>query len=94
MNNLQSGSFFLLQMWIPLIRIHGFFFSQVALEVKNLPANAGDIRDVGSIPALGRSPGGEYDNPLCILAWRIPGQRSLEGYTPQGHRELDMTQVT
>ena len=33
-------------------------------EVKNLPANAGDVRDVDSIPGLGRSPGGGYDNPL------------------------------
>ena len=30
----------------------------VVLVVKNLPANAGDIRDPGSIPGLGRSPGG------------------------------------
>ena len=32
--------------------------------VKNLPANAGDTGDVGSIPRWGRSPGGENDNPL------------------------------
>ena len=32
--------------------------------VKSLPASAGDIRDMGSIPGLGRSPGGEYGNPL------------------------------
>ena len=32
--------------------------SQVAIVVKNLPASAGDIRDVGSIPGLGISPGG------------------------------------
>ena len=32
--------------------------------VKNPPASAGDIRDLGSIPALGRSPGGGHDNPL------------------------------
>ena len=38
--------------------------SQVALVVKHPPANAGDIRDMGSIPGLGRSPGGRYDNPL------------------------------
>ena len=38
--------------------------SQVALVIKNLPANAEDIRDVGSIPALGRSPGGGNGNPL------------------------------
>ena len=38
--------------------------SQVVLVVKNLPANAGDIRDVGSIPGSGRSPGGEHGSPL------------------------------
>ena len=32
--------------------------------VKNPPANVGDIRDVGSIPGLGRSPGGGNGNPL------------------------------
>ena len=32
--------------------------------VKNLPANAGDARDVGSFPGLGRSPGGGHGNPL------------------------------
>ena len=31
---------------------------------KNPPANAGDIRDMGSIPRLGRSPGGGHGNPL------------------------------
>ena len=35
----------------------------MALAVKNQPANAGDIRDVGSIPGLGRSPGGGHGNP-------------------------------
>ena len=38
--------------------------SQGVLEVKNLLANAGDIRDLGSIPGLGRSPGGGHGNPL------------------------------
>jgi len=32
--------------------------------IKNLPANAGEGRDVGSIPGLGRSPGGGNGNPL------------------------------
>jgi len=36
----------------------------VALVVKNPPANAGNIRDMGSIPGLGRSPGGGHGNPL------------------------------
>ena len=36
----------------------------MVLVVKNVPANAGDIRDVGLILALGRSPGGGHGNPL------------------------------
>ena len=38
--------------------------SQVALVIKNPSANAGESRDVGSIPGLGRSPGGGHGNPL------------------------------
>ena len=38
--------------------------SQEALVVKNLSINAGDVRDTGSIPGLGRSPGGGHGNPL------------------------------
>ena len=38
--------------------------SQVALVVENPPANVGDVRIVGSVPGLGRSPGGGPDNPL------------------------------
>ena len=38
--------------------------SQVALVVGNLPANAGDVRDGGSIPGLGRAPGDGRGNPL------------------------------
>ena len=38
--------------------------SLVALSVKNLPANAGAIRDAGSIPGSGRSPGEGNGNPL------------------------------
>ena len=38
--------------------------SQVVLVVKNLLANAGNVRDTGSIPGSGRSPGGEHGSPL------------------------------
>ena len=38
--------------------------SKVALVVKNLPANAGDIRDSGLISGSGRGPGIGYGNPL------------------------------
>ena len=64
--------------------------SKVALVVKNLPANAGDLRDLGSIPGLGKSPGGGLGNPLqysCLE--KSHGQRSLVGYSPQGHKESD-----
>ena len=44
--------------------------SQEALLVKNPPANAGNVRDAGSIPGLGRPPEEGNGNPL--LAWRIP----------------------
>ena len=49
--------------------------SQVVLVVKDLPANAGEVRDMSSIPGTGRSPGDWYGNPLSILAWRIPMDR-------------------
>ena len=39
-------------------------FALVKLVVKNLLANAGDIRDAGSVPGSGRSPGGGHGNPL------------------------------
>ena len=40
--------------------------------VKNLLANAGDVRDVGLIPGSGRSPGGGHTTHSSVLAWRIP----------------------
>ena len=46
--------------------------SQVALVVKNLPVNARDIRDTGSVLGLGRSPGGGQDNPLQYSCLKNP----------------------
>ena len=40
--------------------------------VKNSPANAGDARDMGSIPESGRCPGEGNGNALSILAWEFP----------------------
>ena len=40
--------------------------------VKNLPANAGDVRDMGSIPGLGISPVGGHATHSSVLGWRIP----------------------
>ena len=40
--------------------------------VKNMPANAGDLRDMGSIPGSGRSPGEGNGNPLQYSSWEMP----------------------
>ena len=53
--------------------------SEVALVVKNLPANAGDVRDMGLTPESGRFPG-------VLWPGESLGQRSLVGYSPQGCR--------
>ena len=69
--------------------------SQVALVLKNLPANVGDARDEGLIPGSGRSPGGGHDNPIPIsMPGKFHGQKQLVGQSPQGRKELDMTELT
>ena len=64
--------------------------SQVALVVKNLPAHAGDIRDLESIPGLGRSPGGRHGNLFqhsCLEnlmdrgAWQAVVHRIVQTWT-------------
>ena len=49
--------------------------SQVALMVKNLPVNTGGLRDIGSIPGLGRSPGGGHGKPLQYSCLENPMDR-------------------
>ena len=54
--------------------------------VKSLPANAGDVRDMGSIPALGRFPGGGHGNPLQYSPWtEEPGRLQFMGSQRVGH---------
>ena len=49
--------------------------------------------DLGLIPELGRSPGGEHGNPLQYSCLENPsGQRSLVGHSPRGRKELDTTE--
>ena len=58
-----------------------------------MPANAGVLRDVGSIPGSVRRPGGGHGNPLQYSYLENPrGQRSLAGYSPWGRKESDMTE--
>ena len=59
---------------------------QVALVVKNQPANAGDVRDSGLIPGLGRAPGGGHGNPLQYSCLENPMDRGAWQASPWGHR--------
>ena len=52
--------------------------------VKNLLGNAGDIRDTGLIPGLGRSPGEGMATHSSILAWRIPWTEEPGGLQSMG----------
>ena len=56
----------------------------MALVVKNLPANTGDVRDVCLILRSGRSPGGGHGNPLQYSCLEN-STRGLEGYCSVGH---------
>ena len=62
--------------------------SQVALVVKNLLATAGDIKDMGSIPGSGRSPGGGNVTHSSILAWRIPWTEKPGGLQSMGLQRI------
>ena len=74
-----------------LVQIHSFLF------LMGLPCwlsgesiyTAGDTGDPGSVPDLGRSPGGGNGNLLHGVS---SGQKSLAGCSPLGHRELDTTE--
>ena len=67
---------------------------QVVLEVKNVSANAGDMRDTGSIPGLGRSSGEGTGPTPVFLHEESQRQRSLVGYSSWGHKESNTTQVS
>ena len=75
----------------PIFKVLPYYMaSQVELAVKNPPANAGDARDAGSIPGLGRSPrvgNGTplqhscLENPMNRGDWRTTGHRVAEHWT-------------
>ena len=66
---------------------------QTALVVRNLPANAGDIRDPGSVLGFGRSPGGGHGNPLQYSCLENPMNRG-DWWAPQCHKASDTTEAT
>ena len=61
--------------------------------VKESTCNAGKKGDEGSVPALGRFPGGENDKPVqYFLPGKSHGQRSLVSYSPLGRKESETTE--
>ena len=62
--------------------------------VINLPVNARDKGDVGSIPRLGRSSGGEMATYSSILAWKIPGTEETGGLLLKGSQRVGHDWVT
>ena len=68
--------------------INTHWTSQVALVVKNLPANSGEVREMSSIPGLGRSTGRGHGNPL-----QHPTDRGAWRTVVHRVAELDMTET-
>ena len=62
--------------------------------VKNPPANAGDVRDVGSVPGSERSPGGGHGKPLQCSCLQNPMERGAWGAAVHKVAESDTTEVT
>ena len=62
--------------------------SQVAPVVRNSPANAGDIKEAGSIPRSEISSGGGMANHSSILAWRIPWTEEPGGLQSTGSQRI------
>ena len=61
---------------------------------KNLPSNAGDIRDTVSIPESGRSPGGGNTTHSSILAWKIPQREEPHKLQSTGSLRVEHNWVT
>ena len=68
--------------------------TQMAIVVRNLPANEGDSRESGSAPGLGRSPGGGNSSPLQYSRWENHMDRGDWQATdsPLDHKDSDMTE--
>ena len=66
----------------------------MALVVKNLPSSAG-AKETWVHPWVGKIPWGRKWQPISVfLPGESHGQRGLVGYSPQGRKEVDMTEVT
>ena len=72
--------------WFSIFGVHPNHLgvSRVALVVKNLPASAGDVKDVGSVPVSGRSPGEGNGNLLQYSCLKNPTDRGAWRATVHG----------
>ena len=89
-----TASTFYASIWHEMMGPEGA--SQMALSVKNLPANAGETRNLGSIPGLGRSPEGGHGNPPQYSCLENPMDRgawqtAVHGVTRVGHDGSNLT---
>ena len=66
----------------------------MAVVIKNLPANAGDIKDMRSIPGLGRFPGGGNGNPFQYPCREYPMERGAWWATGHVVPQLEITETT
>ena len=71
--------------WGAIAFEYKFGASHVALVVKNLSVNAGDLRESGSIPGSGRSPGGGHGNPLQYSYLENPMDSGLKSIRSQSY---------
>ena len=84
----------LLGPWYLIFKVDMYGTSQVVLVVKNLSANARDIRDTGLIPGSGRSPEGGHGNPLQYSCLENPVDRGAwQATVHRGCKESDMTEA-
>ena len=88
------GNFFLKKFFFPMTSRHSYplqySWASLALRRKKIRLQC---RRAGSIPGLGRSPGGVHGNPLQHSCLENPhGQRKLVGYSPWGCKDLDPTE--
>ena len=80
-----------------MLLVEGILFdgaSQVALVVKNMPANAGDIRNTDLTPVLGRYPGEGHGNQLQYSCLRNSMNRGGWQTIVHSHKEMDVTEAT
>ena len=93
LNKLKSTAIVIMTNRVYLLcYMYMFKHSQVALIVKNPPANPGDISDSASIPGSGRSPGEGNSNPLQYACLGNPTDRGAWWVTVHGVTESDTTE--